>query len=176
MRTMMTRINKAVRIFILAHLGALLLLFLSKTAYANFSIAMLSSMLIVMGSLYSYRNMIAQRVGDVDLGDTKDVIDMMDDPYDLYEKEREEEITDIKAMIKAEKARQKSNMIENTAKNASAWVSVYRLVPYAVLILGFIALQKNQALSVLPYLSGLGIGIVIGYLIANSLFADSSSQ
>lgn len=169
----MTRMNRAVRIFITAHIGALALLFLSKAAYANFSVAMLSSMFIVIGSLYSYRNMIAQRAADTAVDDNKDIIDMMDDPYDLYEEEREEEITDIKAMIKAEKARQKGNMVENTAKNISAWASFYRLIPYAILVLGFIALQNNQALLILPYLVGIGTGIVIGYLIANSLFSDA---
>jgi ABC-type xylose transport system permease subunit len=137
---------------------------------SSFIVALFSSMLIVLGSLYAYRNMIQSRVGDVDVSDTKDAIDMMDDPYDLYEEEREQEITDIKAMIKAEKARQKSNVIQNTTKNASAWVSVYRLIPYAFLVLGFIALQNNHALSVLPYLVGLAAGIALGYLIARDLF------
>lgn len=137
---------------------------------SSFLVAMFSSMLIVTGSLYSYRNMIQSRVGDADMGDQKDAIDMMDDPYDLYEEEREQEITDIKQMIKEEKARQKSNMIENTTKNASAMVSIYRLVPYAFLILGFIALNNSHALSVLPYLIGLAAGIPLGYLLAKKLF------
>ncbi|MDD2839051.1 MAG: hypothetical protein WCS55_09040 [Sulfuricurvum sp.] len=137
---------------------------------ASFVVAMLSSMLIVTGSLYSYRNMIQRRVEDVDIEDNKDIIDMMDDPYDLYEQERTEEVTDIKQMIKEEKARQKGNVIKNTAQNASAWVSVYRLIPYAFLVLGFIALQNNHTLTVLPYLVGLAAGIPVGYRIAKKLF------
>ncbi len=136
----------------------------------SFFVAMLSSMLIVAGSLYSYRNMIQSRVADTDVEDIKDSIDMMDDPYDLYEEEREAEITDIKAMIKEEKARQKSNIIQNTTKNASAMVSLYRLIPYAFLILGFIALNNSHALSILPYLVGLAVGMPIGYWIAKKLF------
>jgi len=167
---MMTRIKKPLTLFLGSQGAALVLLFLSSAAYANFNVAMVSSMLIVMGSLYSYRNMIAQRTEDVDLEDNKDIIDMMDDPYDLYEEERAEEIADIKAMIKAEKARQKSNIIQNTTKNVSAWVSVYRLIPYAFLVLGFIALQNNHALSVFPYLIGLAAGITVGYLIARDIF------
>lgn len=167
---MMTRIKKPLTLFVAAQAGALVLLLLSNGTYANFVVAMISSMLIVTGSLYSYRNMIARRTEDVDLEDNKDIIDMMDDPYDLYEEERMEEITDIKAMIKAEKARQKGNLIQTTTKNVSAWVSVYRLIPYAFLVLGFIALQNNHALSVLPYLVGLAAGIALGYLIARDLF------
>jgi hypothetical protein len=136
----------------------------------SFLVAMVSSMLIVTGSLYSYRNMIQSRVGDVDVDDVKDSIDMMDDPYDLYEEERESEITDIKEMIKEEKARQKSNIIENTTKNASAMVSVYRLIPYAFLILGFIGLENSHSLEIWPYLVGLAVGMPMGYMIAKKLF------
>lgn len=136
----------------------------------SFLVAMISSMLIITGSLYSYRNMIQSRVGDVDFEDIKDSIDMLDDPYDLYEEERENEVADIKQMIKEEKLRQKSNIIQNTTKNASAMVSVYRLIPYAFLILGFIALNNSHELSIFPYLIGLAVGIPLGYLIGKKIF------
>jgi len=170
------RINKSLRIIAVAVAGSLPLWLYSAQAYANFTVAMITSMMIVMGSLYSYRNMITRRVADIDPEDNKDVIDMMDDPYDLYEEERAEEIADIKEMIKAEKARQKSNIIQNTTKNASAWVSAYRLIPYAFLVLGFIALENNQTLSLLPYLVGLAAGIPIGYLLAREMFIERSSE
>lgn len=137
---------------------------------SSFFVAVLSSMLIVMGSLYAYRNMIQSRVGDVDFEDIKDSIDMLDDPYDLYEEERANEVADIKQMIKEEKARQKSNIIQNTTKNASAMVSLYRLIPYAFLILGFIALNNSHSLSILQYLIGLAVGIPLGYLIGKKMF------
>lgn len=140
----------------------------------SFLVAMISSMLIVTGSLYSYRNMIQSRVENSEIDDFKDVIDEMDDPYDLYEEERESEITDIKQMIKEEKARQKSNIIENTTKNASAMVSLYRLLPYAFLILGFIGLENSHSLEILPYLVGLAVGMPMGYLIAKKLFISQS--
>ncbi len=143
---------------------------------SSFIVAMLSSMLIVTGSLYSYRTMIRNRVADTEAGDIKDAIDMMDDPYDLYEEEREEEITDIKQMIKEEKARQKGNMLKTTTQNGSAWVSLYRLLPYAFLIIGFIALENNQALEILPYMIGLAVGMVIGYWIAKKIFISRSSE
>jgi len=166
----MMKIKKPFLILAIAFLGSLLLLMDSVALYANFSVAMFTSMAIVMGSLYSYRNMIQNRIGDADVEDTKDAIDMMDDPYDLYEEERESEITDIKQMIKEEKARQKSNIVQNTTKNATALVSIYRLIPYAFLVLGFIALENNHSLEILPYLVGLASGIPIGYLLAKKLF------
>ncbi len=143
---------------------------------SSFIVAMLSSMLIVTGSLYSYRTMIRNRVVDMEAGDIKDTIDMMDDPYDLYEEEREEEITDIKQMIKEEKARQKGNILKTATQNGSAWVSLYRLLPYAFLIIGFIALENNQTLEILPYMIGLAVGMVIGYWIAKKIFISRSSE
>lgn len=123
-----------------------------------------------MGSLYAYRNMIDAKVGDVDPEDHKDSIDMMDDPYDLYEEEREGEIADVKELIKVEKELQKKAILENTVKNGSAWISVYRLIPYAFFALGFIALENNHMMHLLSYLIGLGYGIVIGYLISREWF------
>lgn len=143
---------------------------------SSFIVALFSSMLIVLGSLYAYRNMIQSRVGDVDVSDTKDAIDMMDDPYDLYEEEREQEITDIKTMIKEEKARQKGNVLKNTTQNVSAMVSIYRLLPYGFLIVGFIALKNSNSLSILPYLIGLAAGMPLGYLLAKKLFILRSSE
>lgn len=166
----MTKIKKPLFILAVVLIGSLPLLIYSKAVYANFMVAMLTSILIVMGSLYSYRNMIMRRVEDVNPEDNKDIIDMMDDPYDLYEEERANEIEDIKQMIKEEKARQKSNIIQNTTKNASAWVSVYRLIPYAFLILGFIALENNHVLEIFPYLVGLSVGIPVGYLFSKHIF------
>jgi len=169
------RINtKPFKILVLALAGSSVLLIMSKAVFVNFLIAMITSIAIVTGSLYSYRNMIIRRVADVDPEDNKDIIDMMDDPYDLYEEERENEITDIKQMIKEEKARQKNNIIKNTTQNSSAWVSAYRLIPYAFLVLGFIALQNNNILDILPYMSGLAVGIPVGYFFAKELWIQSS--
>lgn len=171
---MTTRIKKPLKIVAITMLGSLPLVFISGAVYANFTVAMATSMMIVVGSLYSYKNMIQRRVADVDPEDNKDIIDMMDDPYDLYEEEREQEVEDIKKMIKEEKARQRANLVKNTTKNASAWVSAYRLVPYAFLILGFVALENNHALQLLPYLVGLSAGIPLGYLISKTLFVEAS--
>ncbi|MFA6187752.1 MAG: hypothetical protein WC680_00580 [Sulfuricurvum sp.] len=162
----MTKIKKTALFIILLHVPILLLLVISDAVFASFEIAMLSGAMITMGSLYAYRNMIRSKVGEAEIGDHKDAIDIMDDPYDLYDDERDLEIADVKEMIKAEKKLQKQAILENTVKNSSAWVSAYRLLPYAFFAIGFITLQNNQMLHLLAYLIGLAYGIVIGYLIA----------
>ena len=167
---MMTKIKKTALFIVLLHLPIFLLLVISDAVMLSFEIAMLSGAMITMGSLYAYRNMIHSKVGEVEIGDDKDAIDVMDDPYDLYEDERDMEIADVKEMIKAEKQLQKKAILENTVKNSSALVSVYRLIPYVFFSLGFIALQNNHTMHLLSYLVGLGYGIVIGYLIAKEWF------
>ncbi len=86
--TMMTKIKKLFFFALLFQATIALLLFISKAVFASFEVAVLSGALITMGSLYAYRNMIRTRTLDVEIGDSKDTIDMMDDPYDLYEEER----------------------------------------------------------------------------------------
>lgn len=168
----MTKIKKTILFIVLLHIPIALLLVISNAVFTSFEVAMLSGAMITMGSLYAYRNMIRSKVIEVDLDAHKDSIDMMDDPYDLYEDERDLEIADVKEMIKAEKKLQKQAIIENTVKNSGAWVSAYRLIPYAFFALGFITLENNQMLQLLPYLIGLGYGIVIGYLIAREWFTS----
>lgn len=163
---MMTKIKKTVFFIVLVHIPIALLLVISAAVFASFEIAMISSAMITIGSLYAYRNMIRSKVGEVDPEDHKDSIDRLDDPYDLYEDERDLEIADVKEMIKAEKKLQKQATMENTVKNISAMVSVYRLAPYAFFALGFIVLQNNHMMQLLAYLIGLAYGIIIGYLVA----------
>jgi hypothetical protein len=167
---MTTKIKKSLLALALFQAIILLLLLISKVTFASFEVAMFSGALITMGSLYAYRNMIQARTLDVDIEDNKDLIDMMDDPYDLYEEERQSEVEDIKAMIKEEKAKQKQHIVENTVKNGSAWVSVYRLIPYAFLVLGFLGLQNNHTLLLFPYMTGLAVGIIAGYFLAKEWF------
>lgn len=171
---MMTKIKKTALFIVLLHLPIALLLVISKSVFTSFEVAMLSGAMITMGSLYAYRNMIRSKVGEVDLDAHKDSIDMLDDPYDLYEDERDLEIADVKEMIKTEKKLQKQAVFENTVKNSSAWVSAYRLLPYAFFAIGFITLQNTHMMHLLAYLVGLAYGIVIGYLVAKEWFVSES--
>lgn len=162
----MTKIKKTVLFVVLLHVPIALLLVISPSVFASFEIAMLSTVMITLGSLYAYRNMIRAKVGEAEIGDHKDAIDVMDDPYDLYEDERDMEIADVKELIKEEKKLQKQALLANTVKNASALVSVYRLIPYAFFALGFIVLKNNDMMHLWSYLVGLAYGIVIGYFVA----------
>lgn len=114
--------------------------------------------------------MIRTQVKYTEAGDTKDLIDEIDDPYDLYDEESVDETADFKEIIKEEKARQKQHLIKNTVKNSSALVSLYRILPYAFLVLGFMALENNHAMQLIPYMLGLGCGVVVGYFVAKKIY------
>jgi hypothetical protein len=166
----MTKIKKTAFFIVLLHFPIALLLVISDAVFASFEVAMLSGAMITMGSLYAYRNMIRSKVGEAEVGDQKDSIDRLDDPYDLYEDERDLEIADVKEMIKEEKKLQKQATMENTVKNISAMVSLYRLIPYAFFAIAFVVLQNNHMMHLWSYLIGLAYGIVIGYLVAREWF------
>ncbi len=154
----------AIRIFLIMQAIILLLLLSSFQAYINFEIAFLSSLSIILGSMYSYSNLINKSVHSGETPLSEDLIESIDDPYDLYSEEiAYDENMKLKEIIKQEKKRIKGNSIKNLKVGSGALVSWYRIVPYIFLIIGFIGLNNNQFLSLLPYLSGLGVGIVGGY-------------
>ncbi len=177
----MTALTKAIKQ--IAVLQALLLLLwpISFELFINIEIAFFSSFFILLGSMYSYSKLVKKRVESYEGRDENDLVEKIDDPYDLYDDESEPkaeidpEEVDLKAFIKEEKKRIKaSGAAKNMKKTAPAMVSLYRLVPYGFLVLGFIGLKNNQLLELWPYLIGLGLGILAGLLIGKRLFTTPS--
>ena len=174
---MRTRVQKTIKLF----LGSELLIFglwiYSYQFFLNFQIAFIASVLILLGSTYSYKRLVDSRVASEDRPDDTDLVDKLDDPFDLYSEEIKaqevDEDVDLSAVVKEEKARLKANKstIKNTAKSTPALVSIFRVVPYLFLVLGFIGLKNNNLLSLLPFLVGLGFGIIMGYMLGRALFA-----
>lgn len=122
--------------------------------------------------MYSYSKLIKKRVESKAYED-KDALKKIDDPYDLYDDEEEiveDENFDLKEYIKEEKKRLKSKgTLKSTVSSSPALVSAFRIVPYIVLILGFIGLKNNHLLELVPFLSGLGVGVIAGFFIGKAL-------
>jgi hypothetical protein len=133
----------------------------------------------MLGSMYSYKKLIDSRVETGEMH-YDDPLDKIDDPYDLYDDnetisekaEVNSEEVDLVQYIKDEKKRHKTNSVKNTSKAAPALVSLYRVVPYIILILGFIGLNNNKILILMPYLMGLGIGVIVGLKVGQDLFVS----
>jgi len=129
----------------------------------NTQVGFISATLIMIASVISYRRMVNTRVehGIVTMDDSKDVIDKLEDPYDLYseeivEEKTEEELVDV---VKEEKKKLKQNRrsLGQTLKDTKAALSIYRLGAYAVLILGFMYLNRHELLHIPSYLLALSL-------------------
>lgn len=169
--------KRTIKLFIFSEVAIFALWFYSYAFFINFQIAFISSVLILLGSTYSYKQLVERRVASEDRPDDTDLIDKIDDPFDLYSEEISSEAVadedvDLKAVVKEEKKRLKEEKktFTNTAKSAPALVSIFRVVPYLFLVLGFIGLKNNELLSLVPFLVGLAVGIIVGLFMGRSLF------
>ncbi len=162
--------TQSIRVLILIQAFIALLLLVSYTTFMAFEVAWLSALLVVLGSMYSYRNLVNKRLESYETGNDPDAIDRLEDPYDLYSEtiENEEDTRELKTVIKEEKARLKASKVNGIKEGAPAMISLYRVVPYLLLVLGFIGLKNNEMLELVPYLIGLGVGILSALWIGKS--------
>jgi hypothetical protein len=160
--------NISIRILkVLLFVDLLLLLgsifFGGKVWVYNTQIGFISATLIMIASVISYRRMVNTRVehGIVTMDDSKDVIDKLEDPYDLYSEDvtENEEEQDLVEVVKEErkKLKQSRRSLGQTLKDTKAALSIYRLAAYAVLILGFMYLNRQGLLHIPSYLLALSL-------------------
>lgn len=108
--------------------------------------------------------------------DKRDLLDEIDDKYELYDdepiNEAPPEELDLKAIVKEERAKIKTFSLSSMKYGTKGGFSLLRLVPYIFLVLGFIALKNNEILHLGFYLPSLAFGIVIGSLISKETIVD----
>jgi len=143
---------------------------ISKTAFINIQVASVSSLLVILGSAYAYRKMVRSQLGSGYYEEKRDLLDTIEDPHELYDDEPINDAPtqelDLKAIVKEEKAKIKTFSVKNMKHGIRGSVSLFRLVPYIFLILGFIALKNNEVLDLRFYLPALLVGIVVGSIIS----------
>ncbi len=146
---------------------ALLLYFLGAEYWLiNAQVAFVSSSLIMLGSMQSYKSMVQGRLGAGAIpDDERDTLDKLEDPYDVFDDNKKEEDKEksLVEVVKEERANLKKNRrsILQTTKDAKASFSLYRLGAYGVLILGFFYLNSNHLLKLSPYLIFLSLPTII---------------
>ncbi|MBN2815919.1 MAG: hypothetical protein JXQ67_04500 [Campylobacterales bacterium] len=103
----------------------------------------------------------------------EDILDTIDDKYGLYDEQVLNELPaeelDLKTIVKEEKAKIKTFSFSSMKHGLKGGFSLYRLIPYLFLILGFIALKNNALLELKFYLPALLMGIVGGAVISKRL-------
>ena len=176
-------ILKFAKVFFILDLCLILysLIFQDKLWLLSSQVAFFSSLFITITSFLSYKRNIENRLSNLDLtqtqNETRDKIDEIDDPYDLYteyEEIPESELTPqkIKEIINNEKSKVKRDSLKNTFFSASGFLSIYRVFGYGILIFGFFALNNNKILLPIAFIIGLGIvpiGVLFSKLIEKKL-------
>lgn len=172
---MRTTVKKSTSVFFGVQILIFIIYFYSLKIFLNVEIAFLSAFLIILGSSFAYRKMVHSKIDTNQYEDERDLLDRIDDPYELYDNKEPNQTPaqelDFKQIVKEEKAKIKTFSLKNVKYGLRGSSSMIRIVPYLFLILGFIALKNNGLLELTYYLPSLLIGIVTGAIISKEIFA-----
>lgn len=129
----------------------------------------------MLGSMYAYKKMVNTQLESEVINEERDLLDTIEDPHELYEEfsEESDEQKDLKTIVKEEKKKIKTLNVKSMKHGAKGSLSLFRLIPYIFLILGFIALNNNKLLDIKVYLPSLLVGIVAGYIISRDIFSPA---
>lgn len=172
------RIKDIWKIFVVINIASsiLTLIFFGFDIFLNIQFAFISSFFIIIGSFIGYRNnILKQSEIFVDNPNNRDIIDDIDDKFDLYSDINENELSneDIKQIVQNEKDKIKiKDSFLNTIKSFRATISIYRISGYIVLIIGFFYLNNHNLLNPIAYLCGFLI-VPIMALIVNLKYIKS---
>jgi hypothetical protein len=168
-------VKKAISLFAVVQVLIFVSYFFSSKVFANIETAFLSALFIIIGASYAYKRMVVAKVASGEYVEDRDLLDKIEDPHELYDgkeiNDAPPEELNLKEIVKEEKAKVKPLNIKNMKYGVKGGVSLFRVVPYLFLILGFIALKNNDILNLWYYLPSLFIGIITGSVIAKEIFA-----
>ena len=173
---MRTMVKKTISLFGISEILILLTNFISFEFYINLQIAFMSAAIIIFGSMFAYKKMINTQIqNNNQVADERDLLDTIEDPHELYDEtplnEAPYEELDLREIVKEEKKKIKTFSLSSAKHGARGSVSAFRLVPYLILVLGFIALKNNELLNIAVYLSSLLPGMIVGYFGAREILA-----
>ena len=158
--------KKAISLILVSEGFVILTYLYSVSLFVNLQVAFLSSFFVIVGSSFAYAKMVKNNLENKTIEEKRDLLDSIEDPYELYDdsviNDAPAEELDLKEIVKEEKAKIKTFNLNAMGHGARGSVSLWRLVPYLFLILGFIALKNNNILDLSIYLPSLLLGIIIG--------------
>jgi len=167
-------VKKTISIFLISELLILGCYLISFSFYINLQVAFLSSFFVILGASFAYKKMVDSQIKADIFEEKRDLLDEIEDPHGLYDEEINEapfEELDLKQIVKEEKAKIKTFSAKSIKHGARGSISVFRLVPYVFLILGFIALKNNNLLDISIYLPSILVGIIVGSVATKNSFA-----
>ena len=164
-------IKKAIKLFAIVDAIVIIICLVNTNMLwlINTQVAFFSSLFVTLGSYLGYRKNILNRVKThKNFDDNYDEVDKMDDPYDLYSPniEQQEELSkdDIKQIIKENKP--KGNNIKSFIGGLSGMASIYRIIGYIFLVVGFFYLKNNNLIEPISYLIGFLIVPIAALILA----------
>ena len=167
-------VKKAISLFSGVELLIVLSYFYDFIFFINLQVAFLSSFFVIVGASYAYKKMVENQVDIKNSDDGKrDLLDTIEDPYELYEdtpiNNAPVEELDLKEIVQEEKKKIKTFSFQSAKYGAKGSVSLFRLMPYLFLVLGFISLKNHNYLDISFYLPSILLGIIIGSLVSKPL-------
>lgn len=176
MMRMRITVKKAISLFIIVELLIFSTYIFSSKIFINIEVAYLSAFFIIIGTSYAYKKMVISKVENGEYEEQRDLLDAIEDPHELYD---ERPINDapadelnLKEIVKEEKAKVKPFNVKNMKHGVKGSISIFRVLPYLFLILGFIALKNNNVLELLYYLPSLFVGVVVGALVSKETMSQ----
>jgi hypothetical protein len=170
-------VKQSIKIIFIAELLVLASYFYSFSMFINMQVAFFSSLFVILGASFAYKKMVRTQVDSGSYEEQRDLLDTIEDPHELYDgkplNETPAQELDLKQIVKEEKAKIKTFSMASAKQGARGSVSLFRLVPYLFLALGFIALKNNELLDLAVYLPSLMIGIVVGSVASKGLSGES---
>jgi hypothetical protein len=116
-----------------------------------------SSLLVVLASLVSYKNMVKSSADNsIVIADNDKTLEEIEDPHGLYD---DEDYT--KNIVNEAEEDEPKRPAGESLKHSKASLSLYRLGAYAILIFGFMILSSEHMLHLPSYIFGIFIAPII---------------
>lgn len=142
----------------------------------NTQVAFIGSMLIIFASFFSYRKMIEKKLEDGDIVFERDLLDKIDDKYELFEEDgslEEKEMSKEEFVKYYKEERKKSGGLKRTFSNlfksGRGIFNPIRIGAYVLLSLSMLFLIRQEFFSAIPFLVGVGAipisSVFLGFLI-----------
>ena len=165
-----TELKKLIKLFFIIDFGVIIFTLLESNFiwFINTQFAFFSSLFITFASYLSYKNFIDKNVQNLTIDTNyqeRDTIDKIEDPYDLYDEDQDQQEIEQKEIskeefakvIQEEKQNLKKDTLKNTFRGLRAYSSIYRIIGYTSLVVGFLYLNNHQLFHTISYLFGLFI-------------------
>jgi hypothetical protein len=118
--------------------------------FVNMQVGFISSFIVIILSLFGYKKMVENKIALTDENlIERDVIDKIEDPYDLYDDYDDEKLCQKTSKLKEN--------IKHVKTSARGYFSIYRIGGYTLFFISFLMLIKSGYFLFLPFIIGISI-------------------